>query len=153
MTPEQLPSPMSTNQEIPPIKEEMDPRRRTFIIIGISIGVLLLTAAIIYAVVFLMNHADTASVVRDVFIIFMALEFLVIGLVLILLFFQLAKLTNLLQNEIKPILESTNETVSTVRGTTQFLSDNLTDPVIKLSGYFAGAQQVFRTIRPSKKNK
>lgn len=130
-----------------------DLRRKRLTIIGISILVVLLIAGLVVAVIYLLNNAEAASVVRDVFIIFMAFEFLIIGLVLILLFFQLAKLTNLLQNEIKPILESTNDTVSTVRGTTRFLSDNLTEPIIKMNEYMAGVRQVFRTFKPKGKKK
>jgi hypothetical protein len=82
----------------------------------------------------------------------MALESLVIGLVLIILVVQLARLINLLQNEIKPILDSTNETVNTLRGTTTFMSDNLVEPVIKLNEYLAGFQKFMKLIRPAKQN-
>ena len=80
-------------------------------------------------------------IIRDIFIIFMALESIFLGLILVVLIIQLARLINLLQNEIKPILNSTNETVSTLRGTTAFLSDNLVEPVIKMNEYFAGITQ------------
>ena len=83
----------------------------------------------------------------------MAVEFLFIGLVLIIMVVQLARLINLLQNEVKPILDSTNETVSTLRGTTQFLSDNLTEPVIKLNEYLAGIIQITRLIKPKRTKK
>jgi hypothetical protein len=81
----------------------------------------------------------------------MALESIVIGLALIILIVQIARLINLLQNEIKPIIDSTNETVSTLRGTTHFLSNNLVEPVIKLNEYLAGFQQVFKFVKPNKK--
>jgi hypothetical protein len=42
------------------------------------------------------------------------------GLALTILIIQIARLTNLLENEVKPILNSTNETVSNLRGTTKF---------------------------------
>jgi hypothetical protein len=95
-------------------------------------------------------RTDTARV-RDIFIIFMALESLLIGLVLIILVIQLARLINLLQNEIKPIMDSTNETVSTLRGTATFLSDNLVEPVIKLNEYLAGFKQLGRIFRAREK--
>jgi len=124
-------------------------------IIGISVVAIILLALIILSVVFLLNPSTDTARFRDVFIIFMALESIIIGLVLIILVVQLAKLINLLQNEIKPILDSTNETVSTLRGTTQFLSDNLAEPIIKLNEYFAGLQSFLKLVRPakSKKNK
>ena len=121
-------------------------------IIGISIGLLILVAAMIAFAVFLITgNSETTSRIRDVFIIFMALESMVIGLALVILVVQLARLINLLQNEIKPILDSTNETVSTLRGTTQFLSDNLAEPVIKLNEYFAGLQSILKMVRPDRK--
>ena len=89
-----------------------------------------------------LSSGETVARIRDVFIIIMAFESLLIGAVLVILIFQMARLTNLLQNEIKPILDSTNETVSTLRGTSRFLSDNLAEPVIRLNEYAAGLQKL-----------
>lgn len=131
-----------------------EPKNQKGVIIGLSIGALVIVGGLIaFAVFLLTGNANTTAVIRDVFIIFMALESLVIGLVLIVLVFQLARLTNLLQNEIKPILDSTNETVSTLRGTTKFLSDNLAEPVIKLNEYLAGLQSFLKLVRPARKRK
>ncbi|HPH94876.1 MAG TPA: hypothetical protein PKW33_01410 [Anaerolineaceae bacterium] len=121
---------------------------RQKIIIGVVALVLL--AAFILSIVYLMNPSSPTSTIRDIFIIFMALESLVIGVVLVILCIQLAILINLLQNEIKPILNSTNETVSTLRGTVTFLSDNLAEPVIKLNEYMAGLKKFIDLVRPSK---
>ena len=129
-----------------------DARQQKAAVIGISIGVLVIVAGLIAFAVFLLSgNSQTTARIRDVFIIFMALESLVIGLALVVLVVQLARLINLLQNEIKPILDSTNETVSTLRGTTQFLSDNLAEPVIKLNEYFAGLQSFIKIMRPKSK--
>jgi amino acid permease len=122
-------------------------------VIGIIVAILVVVAAIVAFGFLLSFENETTSRIRDVFIIFMALEFLIIGLVLIILVVQLARLTNLLQNEVKPILDSTNETVSTLRGTTRFLSDNLIEPVIKLNEYIAGLQSVLNIVRPAGKKK
>jgi hypothetical protein len=127
-------------------------RQQKAAVIGISIGLLVILAGLIAFAVFLLSgNNQTTARIRDVFIIFMALESLVIGLALVILVVQLARLINLLQNEIKPILDSTNETVSTLRGTTQFLSDNLAEPVIKLNEYFAGLQSFIKILRPKSK--
>jgi hypothetical protein len=131
-----------------------DVKKQRAAIIGISIGAIIILALIILSVIYLLNPGTDTARFRDVFIIFMALESIIIGFVLIILVVQIARLINLLQNEIKPILDSTNETVSTLRGTTQFLSDNLAEPVIKLNEYFAGLQSFIRLVRPAgKKNK
>ena len=126
-------------------------KRQRKIVFGIVLGVVCLLAIMITGVVFLLNPGTDTGRFRDIFIIFMALESLVIGLVLIILIVQLARLINLLQNEIKPIIASTNDAVNTLRGTSRFLSDNMVEPVIKLNEYLAGIQQLLRFVRPSRK--
>jgi hypothetical protein len=141
---------MEDNQAIAPLNtpvpgaatiEKSKSNRGPIIIIAIVVIVIL--AAIIVGIVFL-ARADitTTGKVRDIFIIFMALEFLVIGVALTVLMVQLATLINLLQNEIKPILTSTSETVSTLRGTITFLSDNLAEPVIRMNEYLAAIKRL-----------
>jgi len=119
-----------------------DLRKQRWILAGIIAGAVILVAAIIVAVIFLVKSPTVASNVRDIFIIFMALESLLIGAALVVLIIQLASLINLLQNEVKPILKSTTDTVNTLRGTTEFLSENLVAPVIKLNSYLAGLRKV-----------
>jgi nitrate reductase gamma subunit len=124
------------------------------IIIIASIGGVVVLAVLVTAIILLIRAPlETTAHIRDIFIIFMALESLVLGLVLIALVFQIARLTNLLQNEIKPILQSTNETISTLRGTTTFLSDNLVEPLIKLNEYLAAFQQLLQLFKLGGKRK
>jgi hypothetical protein len=145
------------NSTQPVTPQEMSPEQKR-VIVGIIIGGILLLAFIIVSIIFLLNpaHADLTAQIRDIFLIFMAIESLLIGLTLVVLMVQMARLINLLQNEIKPILDSTNETVSHLRGTTVFLSNNLVEPVIKLNEYLAGFAQFFQVLglvrKPSKKN-
>jgi H+/Cl- antiporter ClcA len=123
------------------------------IVIGLIIGIVVILALLIVGVYFLLQDGETTAIIRDIFIIFMALVSVLLGAVLVLLVVQLARLINLIQNEIKPILESTNETVSTLRGTTAFLSDNLVQPVMKLNEYMAAFSQVAAIIGLSKARK
>lgn len=114
------------------------------------IGFLVVIALIVLGLIFLLNkdNSDVTRQIRDVFIIFIALVSLIIGTTLVILIVQLATLINLLQNEIRPIINSTNETVNTLKGTVKFLSDNLTEPVIKANTFLA---KIRRIIKPSKK--
>jgi hypothetical protein len=118
-------------------------RKQRWIMAGIIAAVILALAGIVVAVIALANHQQAAANVRDIFIIFMAFESLIIGATLVVLIIQIASLINLLQNEVKPILQSTSETVNTLRGTTEFLSENLVEPVIKLNSYLAGLRKLF----------
>ncbi len=127
--------------------EEKGVGKQIFWILG---GALILGLLITGLVLLLQPGTDTGRI-RDIFIIFMALEFLLIGLVMVVLIAQLARLTHLLQTEIKPILDSSRETANTLKGTTAFLSENLVEPVIKLNEYLAGFNRVIKFIRPDKK--
>jgi hypothetical protein len=116
---------------------------------AIIIGVIII-ALVVLATIFLIKPENSAMTeqLRDVFIIFMALTSLVLGIALVVLIIQLSVLINLLQNEIRPILDSTTETVNTLKGTTQFISNNITEPVIKLNQYLAMLKKL---IKPSKR--
>ncbi len=121
-------------------------KRQRLTLVGIILGVLVLLFIIVLAVMYLANPSTPTERIRDIFIILMALEFLLLGFALIILIVQLAILINLLQNEVRPILESTNETANTLRGTAIFLSENLTDPVIKLNEYIAALRRLVELI-------
>ncbi len=86
------------------------------------------------------------AVLRDAAIIFVAFETLLIGLLMIILMVQVQSLVVLLRDEIKPMLESVNETLATVRGTTQFVSHNVVSPVVKWSGYMAGLRRIVQGV-------
>ena len=133
-------------QEMTP-EEEAEYRatlhKQRWIMAGIVFAVILVLAGLVVAVIALTKYPAVATNVRDIFIIFMAFESLIIGAALVVLIIQVASLLNLLQNEVKPILQSTSETVNTLRGTTEFLSENLVEPVIKLNSYLAGLRKFF----------
>jgi hypothetical protein len=135
--PEEEPSP----EEI--AAQKAAERKQRWIMAGIIAGVVLVLAAVVWAIILLRGNPAAASNVRDIFIIFMALMSLLVGAALVVVMIQLASLINLLQNEVKPILQSTNETVNTLRGTTEFLSENVVEPVIKLNSYLAGLRKLF----------
>lgn len=144
-----VPAPKLTEEARPQENGETLSRGKIIMIVA---GVAVLVILIIAALAFLYTKGpDVTGRVRDIFIIFMALESLVIGVALIILIVQLALLTNLLQNEIKPIIDSTNETVSTIRGTAAFLSDNLAEPVIKINEYLAYLKKITDLLNFGKK--
>jgi heme/copper-type cytochrome/quinol oxidase subunit 2 len=118
------------------------------IIIGIVV-VVLVVALVVFAAIFLLKpeNSETTERIRDLFIIFMALGSLVIGIALVILIVQLSSLINLLQNEIKPIITSTSDTVNTLKGTATFISDNISEPVIKLNQFMAMIGQLFNVLK------
>lgn len=139
--PETAPAPKPLTPEEAAAKVEAERKQRQVMVVGGIIAVVVLLG-IVFAIVYLMQPTTATDKVRDVFIIFMALESIIIGAALVVLMVQIATLINLLNNEIKPMLEATNETIATLRGTTQFLSENLVEPVMTLNSYVAGLQKL-----------
>jgi hypothetical protein len=138
---------ISKEPELSP--EELRKQRLT--IAGIVVACVIVLGLLITGFIFLINPAltsyETVARLRDIAIILMAIESLFIGLALIILIIQIARLTNLIETEVKPILDSTNETVSNLRGTTKFLSDNLVEPVIKLNELMAVLQRLLLLLK------
>lgn len=115
--------------------------------LAIIIGVLLLIGLIVGLFFLARAEGEVVSQVRDIFIILMALMMVVIGAALVVLIIQIANLTNLLNHEIKPILHSTTDTVNTLKGTVRFLSDNVSEPVIKLNESLASVRKLVDIFR------
>jgi ABC-type dipeptide/oligopeptide/nickel transport system permease component len=132
------------------LAQESERRQRTIAIAAVLFLILLITA-IVVSVIFLLKPDTPTDKIRDIFIIFMALESLLIGAALVILIVQFASLLNLLQNEIRPILDATNETIYHLRGTAEFLGENVVQPVIKLNGYLAGLQRMLELLGVKKK--
>ena len=117
------------------------------IAITITIILAVLLVALIAGVYFLAAAGpERTSMVRDIFIIILAFESLLIGTALIILVIQLAVLTNLIQNEVKPIITSTKETISNLKGTSEFISKRAVSPIISVSSSLAGVRKLFEII-------
>jgi len=118
---------------------------------GVIIGAVILLGLLGLAIYFLLQPATPTDKIRDIFIIVVALESLIIGVALVVLIVQLASLINLLQNEVRPILKATTDTVNNLRGTAEFLGENVVEPVIKLNGYLAGLYRMMEMMGIKKK--
>jgi len=156
------PSAVPPEPKTPATAVELSPaelRARRLLITGLVVAGLLLLGLIVL-LVFLSVDAYQAAyegappspgevvvgLLRDAAIIFVAFETLLIGVLLIILMLQVQSLVVLLRDEIKPMLEAANETLATLRGTTQFVSHNVVSPVMKWSGYLAGLRRIVREI-------
>ncbi len=120
-------------------------QKTTFIIIAV-ITILFIIGITIGVVYLAKSDAQITSQVRDIFIIILVMESFLIGAALVILIIQLALLSNLLQNEIRPILSSTKETIRTVKGTSQFISERAIRPIVSIGSIFAGGRKLFEII-------
>ena len=116
-------------------------RQQRLLIAGLVILGIVLLGGGIFAIIYLLQPGAPTELLRDIFIIVLALEFMVIGLALVILLVQLARLINLLQNEVRPILRSTSQAANTLRGTASFLSQNLVGPVMKVNSTIAALRR------------
>lgn len=85
--------------------------------------------------------ANFVAVSRDLLVILLVLQGLVIGVGLLVVIFQVACLLNILQNEIEPVVDGLQETSQTARGTATFISRHVTEPVIKGYAMWRGASR------------
>lgn len=90
--------------------------------------------------------AAVVSLMRDAAIILVACETLLIGILLIILTIQVQALVSLLRDEIRPMLETLNDTLATVRGTTRFVSHHLVSPTIQAASFMAGVRRVLKEV-------
>ena len=118
-----------------------------YIVLG-TLLVIALLAGFIWLIVWLAQPPRAAAVeaVRDIVIIGLALESCLFGIVLMLMLVMLIRLVNMVEFEIKPILEKTDETVGTIRGTTRFVSRNVVKPVTEARAQVAGVRRALKTL-------
>lgn len=103
--------------------------------IGGVMGICLLLFIIAIAIGLLSGNstaaADFVAIIRDLLLILMVLQGMLIGVGLLVVIFQLAALLNVLQTEIDPVIDEAKQTVSTVKGTAQFVSRHVAEPIIQ----------------------
>jgi hypothetical protein len=122
----------------PEARTPMDPRAKTMIVI-VSIAIVVIVALLVVAGFFLYSRPQATTFFRDIAIIVLAFETLMV------IFF-----------EIKPVLNATSETIYTVRGTTTFVSDTVVSPIMSVAsivGAVKGAAQAIADLRPKGQGK
>ena len=87
-----------------------------------------------------------SATVRDIAIIVVAIQSIVLGVLIAVLIWQIWRLVAMIQTEIKPLIDDTQATVNTVRGTTTFVTDHVAAPVIKTSGEARRWRRTFQAL-------
>jgi hypothetical protein len=115
--------------------------------IAIAFGVIFGIVLVVGILWFLMANPAHTATIRDIIIIMSAFVSVIIGVLLAVLVLQLQWLIGMLRNEIKPLINTAQETAQTVRGTTEFVSDNIAKPTIKVASFMAGLRGAGEAIR------
>ncbi len=86
------------------------------------------------------------EIIKDAFVIVLAVEGILIVVGLAIFIVQVARLINLLKNEIKPIVDNTRETTQTAKTTASFVKEHVAEPVITTQGFVAGVIALIREL-------
>ncbi len=87
-----------------------------------------------------------SATVRDLAIIIVAIQSIVLGVLIAVLIWQIWRLVSMIQTEVKPLIDDTQATVNTVRGTTTFVTDHVAAPVIHASGEARRWRRTFQAL-------
>jgi hypothetical protein len=152
----QPPEPGTAEQESAPaeISPGLSASRLPAIIAGVAAVVIL--AALIAVGVLLFNHPQTAAVLRDIFIVLLGVQSMIIGLLvvamlvtLIYMALKIYDLTQFVENELRPILRRADDIMRTVHSRTVFISDTAVKPVIDVMGYVSAVKSIIRSFNRS----
>ena len=133
---------MNEDQPITMTAAERQMRRR-MVLIGIGIAVIAVLILLGFAA---MIAAGVIDEVRDILIILLATESLVIGGVTLFLLYQMIMLVTLVREELIPLIQSAQETVNSARGTTVYVSRKIIVPSAKAATTVARLQAMARVL-------
>ena len=88
-----------------------------------------------------------SATVRDIAIILVALEILIMNGLLVVLIWQVWRLVKMIGAEMKPVIKDSQETVGTVKGSAEFVSSSFISPLISTSSRLAGIVRSVQVIR------
>ncbi|GAB4531498.1 MAG: hypothetical protein Kow0063_10820 [Anaerolineae bacterium] len=130
---------------------------RTPAIIAAIVALVFLLVLVVLGIL-LFNNPPVAAVLRDIFIILLAIQSVFIGLLLIVavvaiiyVALKMYDLTRFIENELRPILRRADDAMRTVHSRTVFLSDSAVKPVIEVMSWGAAMKEIIRAFtRPRK---
>jgi len=145
----------------PPSRPELSPKpvdKRP--IIATIVVLIILLIVFIGLGVFLFLHPPTAAVLRDIFIIVLALETLVVTFIamllvvaLVYLVLKINDLVQLINRGVTPLLDKANntatianETAKTVQSRVTVVSDEVVKPVINVLSTISAAKAIVKTL-------
>lgn len=112
-------------------------------------AIILLPLFIGILVAIIAEPAPTAvrfGMIRDIVLIILAMQGILVIVALTALILQIARLVALLQNEVKPIIDDTKEAAQSAKGTAQFVGQNVVQPVIGVKSFAAGLVVFIREL-------
>jgi hypothetical protein len=151
-----LPQAEDVAEESPKLSAGLGSSRKPAIIGGVIIVVIL--AVFVGLGVLLFNNPDATSRLRDIFIILLGIETMLICVLILLLLIALVyvalklyDLTQFVEDEVRPMLNRADDAIRTVHSRTVFIADTAVKPVVDVMSYIAAVKSIIRTFtRPRK---
>ena len=141
---------MSPTNPRPELSAKPADRRPLLIGIGAAVLVIVIFGGLGWL---LFVNPGAAAILRDIVLIFLGLGAILIILLLVALVvittylvLKVNDLVKLLDREIKPILLKLQGTVTSVQGTTSFISDQAVRPVISTASNVAAVRAIVRNL-------
>ena len=115
-------------------------------IVGLLLIILLLLGALVAALTAADTWAPVIQIFRDVLLVVLLLESLLIIAAFTVLLLQVAGFLIMLRSEVKPILDNARETTRLSKATAQFINTNAVDPLIQIKSFLAGLLAFLREL-------
>ncbi len=151
---EATPNPVTPTEPVPPSTHRLPDetvsksradkkknRRMTYIGIGVAVVVILIIASFV-----LMIRGGVTGVVRDIVIIFLAIESVVLVGLMVALVIQMMLLVRMMRDEVRPLITSAQETINSARGTTQFVGRKIVTPTASAAANIAQVRRMFQVL-------
>jgi hypothetical protein len=118
-----------------------------------AVVALVILAILIGVGVFLFNNPPVAAVLRDIFIILLGIQSIIIGLLMIVavvaiiyVALKIYDLAQFVQDELRPILQRADDAVRTVHSRSVFISDTAVKPVIEVMSFTSAVKGIVKAF-------
>lgn len=115
-------------------------------ILGILLILILFGAALAAALTAAETWAPIIRIFRDLFLLILLLESVLVIAALAILMLQAAGFLIMLKTEVKPIMQNARETTRLSKATAQFLNSNAVDPLIQIKSFLSGLLAFLREL-------
>jgi magnesium-transporting ATPase (P-type) len=91
-------------------------------------------------------NAPRIQVIREVLTTTLLLLSIIVVTAIALLILQIIRLVSTLRHETRPILDTTRETLSQAKGSVEFIGQQVSEPIIRVSAWSAGLGLLIRDL-------
>jgi hypothetical protein len=147
----------SAGPNLPEIEQRGAAGNRLPMLAAVALAVVLVIGIVLFAV-FMFRNPAAAATLRDIFLVVLGVQSVIIGLLLIALLvaivylvLKLYDLVHFFQTELHPIMQQADDTVRTVRSRAVFISDSAVKPVIEVMACVAAVKSIIQSFTRSER--